>query len=357
MARTLLLIGSLSVDDAPGFIRICDFDAARGTVSELETAVLQNPSFLALPAGGRTLYSVDEVVDGALCAYALDSRTGKLTAAGRVKSHGDWPCHIRLDRTGRYAFVANFGQWDAASEGAQQLAVVPLGTDGVPHAASTTRVHTGTLGPNKPKQDRPHAHCTLVSGDNRFAIVTDFGFDSIFVYPFDAGTGRLGEARACRLPPGSAPRTLAWGPDGKTIYASLELSSGIAKLSFYPDTGTLSVIGIASSLPAGTSVENFPAELRVSPDGRFAYLGNRGHESIGVFALDGDTPRLIAAHPTGGSWPRCLSLTPDGQHLVVANQLSGDIRLFSIDRQTGLLSGGAEIARAPAPAFVDVVTI
>jgi 6-phosphogluconolactonase len=225
-------------------------------------------------------------------------------------------------------------------------------------SASITKRHAGLLGPKRPKQDRPHAHCTLLSADNRFALVSDFGLDTIFVYPFDAAKGTLGPAvTACRLPPGSAPRTLAWRPDGATLCASLELSSELARLSFDANTGALSIEGIASSLPAGADVENFPAEVRVSPDGRFAYLGNRGHDSIAVFAVDAQTPKLIATHSTGGSWPRCLDLTPGGRHLIVANQISGDIRLFDIDTHTGTLSGGHEIARAPAPTFVAAVEL
>jgi 6-phosphogluconolactonase len=357
MTRTLLLIGSLGNDDGPGFVRVSDFDARNGSTRELATVPLQNPSFLALGPERDRLFSVDEVVQGNLVAYKLDREIGALSFAGRAATRGDWPCHINFDRTGRYAFVTNFGQWDAASEGAQQFAVIPIGADGSLLPASATVRHTGTLGPRRPKQDRAHAHCTVVSPDNRFVLVTDFGYDCVFVYPFDAATGSLGIASACQLPAGSAPRTLALAPDGMTVYASLELSSEIAKLSFDPARGTLTVRGIASTLPAGTTVENFPAELRLARGGRFAYVGNRGHESIGIFVLDGDVPRLVATQPTGGSWPRCIAVTPDERSLVVANQMSGDIRLFAIDPESGALSGGAEIARAPAPGFVGVVEV
>jgi 6-phosphogluconolactonase len=357
MSRTLLLIGSLGNDDGPGFIRVSDFDTKRGATRELATAPLQNPSFLALGPERDRLFSVDEVVQGNLVAYKLDRESGALSVAGRAQTHGDWPCHINFDRTGRYAFVTNFGQWDAASEGARQFAVMPIGADGSPLPASATVGHTGTLGPRRPKQDRSHAHCTVVSPDNRFVLVTDFGYDCVFVYPFDATNGSLGAPNICKLPAGSAPRTLALAPDGVTVYASLELSSGIAKLSFDPANGMLAVRSIASTLPGGTTVENFPAELRLACGGRFAYVGNRGHESIGVFALDADVPRLVATQPTGGSWPRCIAVTPDDRNLIVANQMSGDIRQFAIDPDSGTLSGGAEIARAPAPAFVGVVEV
>jgi 6-phosphogluconolactonase len=357
MTRTLLLIGSLGNDDGPGFIRVSDFDARNGSTQEIASVALQNPSYLALAPEGDRLFSVDEVVQGSLAGYSLDRASGALSFAGRAATRGDWPCHINFDRTGRYALVTNFGQWDAASEGAQQLAVIPIGTGGSPLPARATARHTGTLGPRRPKQDRPHAHCTVVSPDNRFVLATDFGYDCIFVYPFDAATGLLGPASACPLPPGSAPRTLALAPDGVTVYASLELSSEIAKLSFDPVRGALTLLGIASTLPAGAAVENFPAELRLACGGRFAYVGNRGHESIGIFALDGELPRLVTTQPTGGSWPRCIAVTPDDRSLVVANQMSGDVRLFAIDPNSGALSGGAEIARAPAPAFVGVVNV
>jgi len=355
MATDVLLVACLA-DGALGSVRVYDLDVAGNGARLFASATLANPSFLALSPAG-CLYAADETPDGSLAAFRLDLAAQRLAPLGSIATEGDFPCHITFDRTGRFAFVSNFGRRAAAAPSAQSVAVVPLGGDGRPLRAVSAVRHAGS-GPAQPYQDGPHAHCAMVSPDNRFVLVADFGIDAIVSYCFDTATGHLGPtAGTCRMPPGSAPRTLVFSPDGAKVYASLELASALAWLTFDPATGALTLGGTSSTLPSGAAGPNYPAELRLSPDGRFAYLGNRGHDSIAVFALDDATPRLLACHPTGGSWPRCLALTPDGGHLVVANQKTGDIRLFAIDPASGLLAGGSEIARAPSPAFVGVARI
>jgi 6-phosphogluconolactonase len=356
MPDMLLLVGCLARDGAPGAIRLYDLDVAAARATLRETAPLANPSFLALSADRRRLYAANETLDGSLVAFAFDPATHRLTASAGQPTHGDFPCHIGFDRTGHLAFVSNFGLGAKMSVAARSFALMPLDGDGYPMPAAGTARHAGS-GPALPYQDGPHAHCAVVSPDNRFVLVTDFGTDEVVTYPFDAERRMLGfAAGVCRLPPGSAPRTLAFAPDGVTAYVSLEMSSQLATLAWGRETGTLTLQSVTSTLPQGIAGPNYPAELRLAPDGRHAFVANRGHDSIAVFALDGET-RLAACYPTGGSWPRCFDLTTSGSHAVVANQKTGDIRLFTVDAATGTLSGGALIVETAEPAFVGIADL
>src|SRR5882672_8402206 len=91
------------------------FDPASGKTTPLGLmAETTNPSFLAIDPSHRYLYAVNEVTDykgeksGGLSAFAIDSKTGKLTFLNEVASHGADPCHVSFDKTGKYALVANY---------------------------------------------------------------------------------------------------------------------------------------------------------------------------------------------------------------------------------------------------------
>ena len=50
-----------------------------------------NPSYLALDPSLKHLYSVNEMTDGHVSAYAIDRKIGKLTFLNRVPAKGAAP--------------------------------------------------------------------------------------------------------------------------------------------------------------------------------------------------------------------------------------------------------------------------
>src|SRR5207237_862505 len=64
---------------------------------------------------GRHLYAVNEVGNfkgqrgGSISAFALDAKSGALTALNRQTSKGSGPCFITVDRQGKHALAANYG--------------------------------------------------------------------------------------------------------------------------------------------------------------------------------------------------------------------------------------------------------
>ena len=100
--------------------------------------------------------------------------------------------------------------------------------------------------------------------------------------------------------------------------------------------GILLNFGIGNFARAG----NYPAGIRISPDGRFLYASNRGHDSIVAFAVDEASGRLSLAGftPCGGAWPRDIRLTPSGRHLFSANQNGDCVAILARDEATGRLT-------------------
>jgi 6-phosphogluconolactonase len=135
-----------------------------------------------------------------------------------------------------------------------------------------------------------------------------------------------------------------------------ELASTLTVLALDGEDG-LTALASASTLPPGFDGENATADVHVHPSGRFAYVSNRGHDSIAVFALGEDGTALAPrGHvSTGGTTPRSFALTPDGRLLLAANQDSDTIVAFAIDQGTGALAPTGAVTDVRTPVRVLVV--
>src|SRR6267378_4252112 len=102
-------------------------------------------------------------------AYEFDADTGKLTPLNQIPSFGEDPCYLSFDKTGKYVLVANY------SSGT--IAVFPILADGRLGEHTAMVKDAGATGPNKERQEAPHAHWIETSPDNRFALVADLGLD------------------------------------------------------------------------------------------------------------------------------------------------------------------------------------
>jgi 6-phosphogluconolactonase len=105
-----------------------------------------------------------------------------------------------------------------------------------------------------------------------------------------------------------------------------------------------------STLPERWEGENAAAEVAATPDERFLYVANRGHDSVAVFAWEPAGGLACVGHSAvGGAWPRHFAIDPSGQILLVANQGSDEVVSFRIDPPSGLLHrlGAGYRVRAP----------
>jgi 6-phosphogluconolactonase len=126
---------------------------------------------------------------------------------------------------------------------------------------------------------------------------------------------------------------------------------------FDPATGSLSPQQTISTLPRGFKGTNFTAEILLSPDGRFLYVSNRLHDTVGIFALNREG-RLtyVGETSTMGDYPRHIEIAPGGVFLYACNQRSDDITLFRIDRNTGQLRFTGQYTAISSPACIIFMT-
>ena len=187
------------------------FDEQTGAVSALTVAAeTPNPSFLALHPNGKYLYAVNETGDGPeqsglVTAYAIDAATGTLTELNHQLSRGAAPCHLAIDATGRFLVVANYGGGNFAE--------FAIGADGQLGPSMALLAHAGS-GPNKERQEGPHAHDVVFSRDNHHLVAVDLGVDQVFVYTFDPASGALKPAprQSASTTPGARATTLRVSP-------------------------------------------------------------------------------------------------------------------------------------------------
>jgi 6-phosphogluconolactonase (cycloisomerase 2 family) len=92
----------------------------------------------------------------------------------------------------------------------------------------------------------------------------------------------------------------------------------------------------------------------VAPSGRFVYVSNRGHDSVGIFRVDepGGLLSAVAWEPTKGPTPRFIGLDPSGAKLYAANQRADTIVEFEVDEANGLLAATGRIVVAGTPVCI-----
>jgi 6-phosphogluconolactonase len=334
-----------------------NFDSSSGRLTSVAlAATTQDPSFLTVATDEKHLYAVNELSEfggkksGAVTSYSLDAKTGKLTQLNQVPSGGADPCYVSFDQTGKYLLVANYT--------GGSVSIFPVAPDGRIGPASAFVQHTGS-GPNKERQEGPHAHYIAASADNRFVFVVDLGLDEVVIYHFDFTTGSLtpNDPPYAKLAPGAGPRHLAFHPNGKFAYVLSEVNSTVTALAHDSKSGSFSTLQTLPTVPKDFTAHNDTAEIVVHPSGKFLYASNRGHDSIVEYKIDPaqGTLTLAGDFSTEGKTPRNFALDPTGKFLLAANQESNDIVVFRIDPSTGALSATGQVAQVPAP--VDIVFV
>jgi 6-phosphogluconolactonase len=333
-------IGTYTGQGSKG-IYLGEFDLKSGELKLMGLAAeLDNPTFLAIHPSGKFLYAAGEIGNfngkkaGAVSAFAIEPKSGKLTLLNQQSSEGSGPCHVTVDKTGKCVMVANYGGGSVAS--------FPVGADGKLGEAASAIQHEGSS-VNKGRQEAPHAHSINPGPDNRFAFAADLGLDKILIYKLDPATAKMTphDPPFAATPPGGGPRHFAFHPTGKFAYVCNEMTSGVTAFSYDAEKGALTQLQTLSTLPEDYNKPgNSTAEIQVHPSGKFVYVSNRGHDSLAIFAIDEKTGKLTAVghQPIGGKTPRNFCIDPTGQYIIACGQSSASVHVHKIDQETGKLT-------------------
>ena len=324
-----------------------------GLIKELGLmARTENPSFLAFSADGSYLLAVNEVSnenrEGYVSSFEIGADT--LMHLDKKPSGGAHPCHIVTHPEG-YVVVANYSGGN--------MGLLKIMEDGTLSELLDIQQHQGSG--SHERQEGPHAHSGWFTPDGR-VISVDLGTNQLWFSEIDRRDTKFRPAdpQTLSMEAGAGPRHLAMHPRNPWIYVVNELSSSVSLIRRDSADSPLRIAQTLSTLPEGFTGDNTCADIHISPDGKFLYASNRGHNSIAVFSVDPESGSLTAAghESTRGETPRNFSLSPDGQFLLVANQNTNNIVSFRRNEASGSLTFIDEI-EAPTPVcilFVDPAT-
>ena len=315
-----------------------------GSLTRLFAAGKPNPTYLALSADGRFLYTVNELKDyheeasAAVSAYRVDEKTGELTLLSRRMTGGMDACFLSVSPNGKYVMVANYS--------GGSFSLFPILPDGGLATASCFVQHYGH-GALPERQAGPHVHQISADPSGERLLVADLGTDKISVYgvDWDCGCVSPNAAPAIELNPGDGPRQFVFDTSGRTLYLVTEMGNTVCAFDYDAKTGRAKLLQTLPTLPNECAGPSIAACVKLHPEGTLLYASNRGHDSIAGYRVHGDgalTPLRI--QKAGGRTPRDFAITPDGDFLLAGFQDSNELILYSIDRANGLLT---EVRRTP----------
>lgn len=326
-----------------------DLDEKTGAMSNRQQLV-KGPGmgFQELSADGRVIYSTfQKGGKGAVASYRIAPDGVEELSVQPYDGRG--LCHVSLDQTGTVLFGADYGGGLVVS--------FPVG-DGVIGKNASLMRHEGS-GPNKKRQEGPHAHSMYAGPDNRFAYAPDLGIDQVKFYSFGKD-GVLTDQGGFAVPGGSGPRHMKFGKSGAFAYVLNELALTVSVFKRDRESGKLTLVESVKVLPKDTdATEMSCSEIRVSSDGRFLYTANRDlrnekRDSVSVLAVGEDGKvKLVAASPAEVWIPRNINLSPSGDWLLVAGQRSNEVTSHRIDKESGKISFSGHRIEMPAAMCIN----
>ncbi|MFC7262880.1 lactonase family protein [Streptomyces lutosisoli] len=338
--RPLYLGTYTSVDGGGTGIGLATYDPTTGLITGTGTITgVGNPSYLAPHPDGRTLYTVNERDEGGVTAVRL----AKNRVLGTRGTGGAGPCHLSVHPSGHWLLSANYASGSVAVHPIDASGALGERTDLVTHS-------TPAPGPG---QQGPHAHQFVTSPDGGHVLAVDLGTDTVYSYRLNQSKGTLTEVSQAYTRPGAGPRHLTFHPGGRHAYLANEVDNTVVVCAYDQATGRLTP-GDPQSTGTGEGT-SYPAQILVTSNGSYAYLANRGHNSLTRYAIeaDGARLRLLDTVPVGGDFPRHIAFSPDGRLLFAANQRSSTVSVFHVDGGSGEL----RLAGEPFPSPVAVCAL
>ncbi len=355
----LLYVGTYNLasdksEKHPG-IYIFSFDDNTGRLTPVDVVSnVANPSFLCFSADAGFLYAPSEIMEmngesgGGVAAFSVNEKTGIPTLLNSRCTGGGLPCHVALDRTGKWLLAGNYR--------GGSFAVFPVQADGVIGPRSSFIQHRGA-GKDAARQESAHVHSCIMDPSNGFLMIADLGLDRVAVYELDKDNGAVRSRPELWVTtrPGAGPRHMAFHPNGFFFYVVNELDSTVSAFIHDAASGRLEEFQTISMLPPDFTEFSSAADIHIHSNGRFLYASNRGHDSIAIYSIDPGKGLLtpIGHASTLGGEPRNFALAPSGNFLLAANQKGNNVVVFKLDSATGLLTPTGETVDVQTPTCVQ----
>ena len=192
----------------------------------------------------------------------------------------------------------------------------------------------------------------------RFLYVSNVNLtaaSSISAYAVDAGSGVLTAVAGSPFSPGSNPLSLVIDPIGRFLYVATYGplnygSGGVSAYAISTTSGALTPITpffrLSSLYSAGTGSNS----VAVDPSGKFLYVANEISNDISMFTIDASSGALTALagspFPATGAGPHSIIVDASGKFAYVVNEISNDISAYALDTASGAITA---VVGSPMP--------
>jgi 6-phosphogluconolactonase len=349
----VLVLGLTGIDQAAGSekmimylsiggenrIALYNVNPATGEIAhQADFAAGGAPGALCVDPKQQLLYAAIRTGDS-VATLSIDPQTGKLSERGRTSVVSN-PVYLATDKQGKHLLTAYYG--------AHKVAVYPIGGDGVVQSSATAVLETGK-----------NPHSINIDQNNRFVFVPNTGADKVLQYRFDAASGKLSPNTPAEvhLGEGTGPRHFFFHPAKPWVYFVNEKGSSVTSTRLDSSPGTLEPFQTISTLPSDFSGNNTCAHIEITPDGKFLYASNRGHDSLACYSIDADSGRLtMLGNVATEKTPRAFNLDPSGKLLYAAGQASGKLASYRV-QSDGLLKPLQTYEVGKGPAWVLILKL
>ncbi len=294
-------------------IVILKLDQEKGDLlreGELKLAGL--PGSLCTDPSDNHLYAALRDVKG-VASMKIDKRSGKLIHLDDTPV-ADNPVYISTDNSGKFLFFTSYS--------GNKSAVYPI-QKGIVNSKAV-QVLDAPMNPHMIKTD----------ASGKFVLVPNKGADQVqqFIFHKDGSLTPNSPAKVS-FKPNTGPRHFTFNPSGDIVYIVTEVSCTVDAFHYNKKEGTLLAgpFQEITTKPSDFKSDNTCADIHITPNGKFLYASNRGHDSLAGYSVDQKTGLLT---PIG--WfatekePREFAIDPSGNYVIAAGESSGRIILYRI---------------------------
>lgn len=329
-----MLLGTYTSNEGSRGVYVYKFDTDTGLSDSVSMVEVANPSYLAISVDEQFVYSVGEngKDDSYAHAFSFDKESGQLKLIDSQLTYGSSPAYITLDAQGNNLITANYG--------GGSISQFNVNSDGTLTPLSNLYEFEGS-GPDSVRQQQSHLHSVRYSPDGEYLFAADLGTDKIYRYKsvtsvFEGQPALLkSDSVVFSTPAGTGPRHFDFHPNGLYFYLLGELSGEVVVYDY--NSGDLEE---KQRILADTVGARGSADIHVSPNGNFLYASNRLQEDgIAIFSIDKKDGTLTkVGYQLTAKHPRNFAITPNGKFLLVAGRDDNVVEVYSIDKETGLLT-------------------
>lgn len=332
-----VLIGGYTKKDSKGIYELPFTGTDENARLKKATNIIQigGPTYFQKDKG--LIFTIDNAGDkGGIAVFK--NNNDKYEQVDSYLTPGSSPAYIGINQAKKLLYTANYHT--------AVLSVFKYDNQGKLTLLDTDMHTAKTLGPRPEQKDGAHPHFFDETPAGNL-VCCDLGNDTVEFYRLNK-QNKLEHLATYKSEAGFGDRHIVFSKDGNYFYVAGELSSKINVVKFNEQSWNFENIATYSTIPTDWTSHNGAAAIRISNDGKFIYVSNRGNDSLAVFAVQSDhTLKLSQRISVFGEFPRDFNWDKTEKYVVAANQNTDNATLYTRNSQTGALTAIQKDIRVP----------